>query len=132
MTMMPIEATMLAWTVVLALVQLVVSVLLNTRQVPMPVLIGNREDMPVVTGAAGRAQRAHRNLLETLPLFAALVLLVLVTQRTTPGTALAAAVFLGARVAFALVYIAGILWLRTIFWLLALAALIPFLAVLLF
>lgn len=130
--MLPIEATMLAWTVVLALAQLVVSVLLNTRQVPMPVLIGNRQDMPVVTGAAGRAQRAHRNLLETLPLFAALVLLVLVTRRTTAGTALATEVFLGARVAFAIVYLTGIPWLRTIVWLVALAALIPLLAVLLF
>ena len=122
---------MLAWTVVLALVQLVVAVILTNRQVPMATLIGNRDDMPVVTGAAGRAQRAHRNLLETLPLFAALVLLVLATNRTCALTALAAEVFLAARVAFAIVYIAGIPYLRTLFWGVALAALFPFLLMLL-
>jgi uncharacterized MAPEG superfamily protein len=47
-------------------------------------------------GWAGRAQRAHRNMLENLVLFAALVLI--------------------ARLVYAVVYIAGIPWLRTAVW----------------
>lgn len=59
---------------------------------------------------AQRAHRAHLNLLENLPPFAALVLIANLTEVGVGG---AAAVFFWARVAHAIVHIAGVPYLRT-------------------
>lgn len=68
---MPIELTLLVWATLLAVVQAVIAVNGAMMQVGLPTLSGNREGMPEITGWAGRAARAHRNLLESLVLFAA-------------------------------------------------------------
>ena len=57
---------------------------------------------------AGRAQRAHANLLENLPLFAIAVLVAFAANRFSATTALGAQLFFWGRVAHALIYIAGI------------------------
>ena len=44
-------------------------------------------------------ERASRNFLETFPFFAAAVLAVVLTQRTSPETALGAQVYFWARLA---------------------------------
>lgn len=59
---------------------------------------------------AQRSHRAHLNLLENLPPFAALVL---IANLTGVGVGGAAAVFFWARVAHAIVHIAGVPYLRT-------------------
>lgn len=110
------EITILIWAVVLTLAQLVVAILAGIAQVGLPILAGNRDEVPPFTGLAGRAHRAHRNMLESLVLFAALALAAVVAGRTNAMTALGADIFLGARVAYALIYLAGIPWLRTLAW----------------
>lgn len=115
------ELTMLVWAVVLTLVQCVVPVLGATRQVGLPKLAGNREGLGEMTGWTGRGQRAHRNMLESLPLFAALVLVAVVAGRTNATTALGADLFFWGRLAYAVVYIAGITWLRTLLWFVSIA-----------
>lgn len=75
---------------------------------------GNREAPLEKKGFALRAQRAHLNLLESLPIFTALVLAVVLQERTTPQTALACQAFFGARVLHAAVYLAGIPHIRTL------------------
>lgn len=76
--------------------------------------ISNR-DAPVETPAwAARAQRAHANLMENLPHYAIVVLVTATTQHTNALTAMAGWVFLGARVAHAIVYIAGVTYVRTV------------------
>jgi uncharacterized MAPEG superfamily protein len=67
-------------------------------------------------GWAGRAQRAHRNMLENLVLFAALVLVAQVSGKTNAMTALGAQLFFWGRLLYAPVYIAGIAWVRTALW----------------
>lgn len=64
---------------------------------------------------AARAQRAHLNLVETLPAFVAVVWAASVIAPASAGPAVAtwSAVFFWARVAHAFVYIAGIPYLRT-------------------
>ena len=57
---------LLAWAVLLALVQMLVAVAGATRQVGLPALAGNREGIAPCTGWAGRAARAHHNMLESL------------------------------------------------------------------
>ena len=106
----------LVWSVALTLLQMVVSALTATQQCGLPRLAGNREDMPSLTGIAGRAQRAHRNMLESLVLFAALVLVAQATGKADAATALGAQLFFWGRLAYALVYLAGIPWLRTGVW----------------
>lgn len=61
-----------------------------------------------------RANRAHINLVESLPSFAALVLVAHVSNTANGTTALAAAVFFWARVAHAVVFFLGVPYLRTL------------------
>ena len=110
------ELTLLVWARVLTLVQAVVAVQGALMQVGLPTLAGNREGMPEIKGWGGRAARAHRNMLENLVLFAALVLVAVVAGKTNATTLLGAQIFLYARIAYALVYIAGMPWLRTAVW----------------
>lgn len=111
------ELTLLAWSVLLAFAQMLVAVTGQMLQVGLPALAGNREGLQPATGWAGRAARAHRNMLENLALFAALVLIAAVAGRTDATTLLGAQIFFWARLVYAFVYLAGIPWLRTLVWL---------------
>ncbi len=110
------ELTLLVWAAALALVQAVVAVNGALMQVGLPMLAGNREGMPEIRGWGGRAARAHRNMMENLVLFAILVLVAVVAGKTNDMTLLGAQVFLYARIAYALVYLAGLPWVRTATW----------------
>ncbi len=110
------ELMLLAWAVALALVQVVIAASGATLQLGLPLLAGNREKLPECHGWVGRAQRAHRNLLESLPLFAVLVLVAVTAGKTNGATLLGAQLFFWARLVYALVYYAGIPWLRTGVW----------------
>ena len=110
------ELMLLTYAVVLTLAQMVVAATGAMLQVGLPALAGNREGLPEITGWGGRAARAHRNMLENLVLFAALVLVAVAAGRTNATTLLGAQIFLYARLAYAAVYVAGIPWLRTGVW----------------
>ena len=110
------ELMLLVWATLLTVVQAVIAVQGAFNQVGLRVLAGNREGMPEIKGWAGRAGRAHRNMLENLVLFAALVLVAVVAGKTNDKTLLGAQIFLWARVAYAAIYVAGIPWLRTGAW----------------
>ena len=81
--------------------------------------LSNREQPFEVPAWVGRAQRAHLNLVENLAPFAALVLVAHVTLASSELTAIGASVFFGARVAHAIAYIAGIIYLRTLLFVVA-------------
>jgi uncharacterized MAPEG superfamily protein len=85
---------------------------------------GNRDSPAQDRPWMARAERAHRNLLESLPAFAALVLIAHVTGRANDATALGSVLFVGARLAYAPVYILGIIWVRTACWLAAVAGMV--------
>jgi len=110
------ELNLLVWATVLTLVQAVIAVHGALMQVGLPMLAGNREGMPEIKGWGGRAARAHRNMLENLVLFAILVLVAVLADKTNGTTLLGAQIFFWARVAYALVYIAGLPWIRTGVW----------------
>ncbi|MDE2361916.1 MAG: MAPEG family protein [Hyphomicrobiales bacterium] len=113
---MPIELKMLVWSCALALVHMLAAVVGAQVQVGIPRLAGNRDDVPALTGFAGRAQRAQRNMLENLVVFAALVLVAQATNRVNATTALGAQLFFWGRLVYAPVYWVGVPWLRTIVW----------------
>jgi uncharacterized MAPEG superfamily protein len=110
------ELMMLVWAVALAFAQVLVAVMGAMMQVGLPALAGNHENFPAITGWAGRARRAHANMLENLVLFAALVLVAVVAGKTNDKTLLGAEIFVWARLAYAVVYCAGIPWVRTLTW----------------
>ncbi|WP_303983678.1 MAPEG family protein [Dongia mobilis] len=120
----PTELGLLVWTVILCIVQMLIAVVATQMQVGLPVLAGNRENMTEQTGLAGRATRAHRNMLENLALFAALVLVAHTTNHLNPMTALGAQLFFWGRLAYAIVYVAGIPWIRTGTWAVSMVGLV--------
>jgi uncharacterized MAPEG superfamily protein len=111
------ELMWLLWAVALTFAQMLIAVSGATLQVGLPKLAGNREGLGACSGWAGRASRAHHNMLESLVLFAALVLIAVVSGKTNATTLLGAQLFFWARLAYAGVYLAGIPWLRTLVWL---------------
>ena len=113
---MSIELQLLVWSAVLALVQVVVAAIAANSQVGLPMLAGNRDDMPALTGWALRAQRAHLNMLESLVVFAILILVAHVTGQNNAMTLLGAQLFFWGRLVHAIVYLIGIPWLRTAVW----------------
>ncbi len=121
---MSTELTLLVWSVVLCIAQMLVAVVATQTQVGLPTLAGNRDDMPALTGLAGRATRAHRNMLENLPLYAALALIVQISMLGNEMTALGAQLFFWGRLAYAVVYLIGLPWVRTGTWAVSMAGLV--------
>jgi uncharacterized MAPEG superfamily protein len=106
----------LLFSVVLAFVQVLIAAMAAQSQVGLVPLAGNRDSLPELTGIAGRAKRAHLNMIENLVLFTALVLIAAVAGKANAATAMGAAVFFWARLAHAIIYLIGIPWLRTLAW----------------
>lgn len=113
---MSIELTLLLWAGALTVIQTIIFAIGVVTQVGLPALAGNREPALDLTGWVGRAQRAHRNMLESLVLFSILVLVAQAMGTTNELTVLGAQVFFWARVAFASVYIIGLPWIRSGIW----------------
>jgi uncharacterized MAPEG superfamily protein len=108
------ELTMLMWASILYVVQIMVAALAADIQNGMAWGLGNREDIPNVSGWGGRAQRAQLNMSESLLPFACLVLIAYSLDRTGELSALGAQIFLISRLAHALLYIAGVKVLRSL------------------
>lgn len=118
---MSLELVMLTCTAVLSLL-LPVTYLIGRLQVPggMEWALGNRDRPLEVAPWVGRAERAHRNLVENLAPFAILVLCAYVSGRLSWLTGLGSVLFFLGRVAHAAVYIAGITGVRTVAFFIAL------------
>jgi len=106
----------LLFSVILTFGQMLVAAVGANSAVGLPTLAGNREGLPEIKGWAGRAKRAHLNMVENMVLFAALVLIAVVAGKANAMTAMGAAIFFWGRVAYAVIYVAGIAWLRTLAW----------------
>jgi uncharacterized MAPEG superfamily protein len=108
---------MLAWSICLGLVYVLVAAQLVTQQRGFKWNMGNRDgEQKPVTGAASRAARASGNFLETFGFFAAAVLAVTVSNRSSPGTALGTELYFWARVVYLPIYIGGVPYVRTAVW----------------
>jgi len=114
MSDLSMELSMLMWATILYVVQIMVAALAADIQNGVAWGLGNRDEIPVVPGWGGRAQRAHLNMAESLLPFACLVLIAYGTGRVGEWSVLGAQVFLVSRVAYALLYIGGVKVLRTL------------------
>ena len=119
------ELMYLVWSAALTVVLVVIAVVGATGEVGLPKLTGNREGgLPEMAGWAGRAARAHRNMLESLVLFAIVVFAAHIAGIHNAMTLLGAQLFFWGRLAHAAIYIAGIPWLRTGAWGVSIAGLV--------
>jgi uncharacterized MAPEG superfamily protein len=110
---MSTELTMLAASAVLTFLLAFPPVIALMLSRGLPFAAGNRDEPHALPVWGERASRAHRNMLENFPVFAALVVVVQLGGATNETTALGATVFMWGRLAHAVIYIAGIPYLRT-------------------
>jgi len=111
------EMQMLLFTVVLGLVQLILAFLFKAQKYGMSWALSNRDqNMLPLEGVGARTLRAFHNFRETFPLFAALVLLAFAMGRHDSLTMWGVQLYFWGRLAYFLVYMAGIIYLRTLMW----------------
>jgi len=113
---MSMDLKYLLFSVLLAFVQVLIAAAAANQEVGLNTLAGNREGMAALTGFAGRARRAHLNMIENMVLFTALVLVAAVAGKANAMTAMGALIFFWARLIYAVIYLVGIPWLRTVAW----------------
>lgn len=129
---MPAELTVLGLSGLLLLVYIFAAIHAKTRQYGIDWNMGARdEELPPPGPLVGRLERARDNFLETLPLAIIALGGVVVAGKANELTAIAAWVWLGARVIYLPLYAAGVPRLRTYVWGIALLALLYVLGVLL-
>lgn len=110
---MTTELSMLAYCAILTVLLALIPTVALILEKGLPFAAGNREEAVTLPAWAERAKRTHLNMLENLPVFAALVLIAQVSGAFNDTTALGATLFFWGRVAHAAVYLAGIPWVRT-------------------
>lgn len=121
---MQTELTLLGWTLVLALIQILLPAALRNRETGSAYNLSARDqDGPPLGTITARLQRAQRNLFETLPIFAIALLIAHVTERESVLTLYGAWIYLIARIIYVPLYAAGIALLRTLTWLVAMLGL---------
>ncbi len=119
------ELKILAWTLVLAFVQILLFDVARTGQYGLKWNTGARDetDLPPLSAMAGRLKRAQDNLFETLPLFAIAVLIAHVADRNGVLTHWGTAIFLAARVLYVPLYAFGVKQIRSLAWLVSIVGL---------
>jgi len=113
---MSMDLKYLLFSVLLTFVQVLIAAASANQAVGLNTLAGNREGMAELAGFAGRARRAHLNMIENMVLFTALVLVTAVAGKANAMTAMGALIFFWARLIYAAIYLLGIPWLRTLAW----------------
>ena len=111
--------TLILLALLLTLIQLLTPALLNSKNLDF--LISNREGSVEEASIVGRTRRAGNNILESLPAFLALSLLSIMLDIDNFNLAM---FWLGSRVLYYFSYMFGILYLRTILWLVSIICLI--------
>jgi uncharacterized MAPEG superfamily protein len=120
------ETTMLLWSVVLGLVQLIIASMAMNKDVGLPYNLSSRDVPPVspIGTMAGRLVRGFNNFRETFGFFAVAVLLVAILNRHDHTSALGAQLYFWARLVYVPVYALGIIVVRTIVWAISIVGLV--------
>ena len=114
-------SALLAWLMILAASQLRAKM---WTAAGFKYAFGNRHEAIDVTPVADRADRAARNMLENLLLFAVLVLAARLSGHAGPWTTVGANLFFWARVAYWPLYLCGIPYVRSLAWAIAVVGLL--------
>jgi uncharacterized MAPEG superfamily protein len=117
----------LAYSAVLTWVMLMAASLIRVKgwtPTGFVLAAGNRDNLPEPSAIAARADRAAKNMLENLILFAVVVLVARLGGIAPDKIATGAAIFFWARVVYFVVYLAGIPFLRTAAWAVSIVGLV--------
>ena len=106
----------LVGTIALAMAQLSAASILSLRQLGSAWVLSPRDQPREAKGRGGRVVRAHRNLLEIFPQFAAALFIVHAAGMNGGLTAVGAWLFLAARVLYVPAYVFGPTGARPLCW----------------
>ncbi|WP_292029881.1 MAPEG family protein [Brevundimonas sp. UBA2416] len=125
------EFIMLAFTLMLAIVQIGWAGAARTAELGAKWNAGPRDgDTPPPGKLAGRLIRAQANLFETLPLFAAAVIMAHIAGKDGQLTFIGTHLYFFGRLIYLPLYAFGIPYVRSLVWLVALAGLVMVIAAL--
>ena len=112
---MPVEIRIAAYGALLLFVHIFIATRYKTAQYGRAWNVGARdEDLPPANVMTGRTARAQANFAETFPIAIVALLGVVIAERTSANTALGGWIWLGARVLYLPLYMAGIKVVRTL------------------
>lgn len=118
------EITVLGWSAILLLVQVILQAGSASDLGPTYLFSPRDEERKSSSVVANRLDRALKNLLETYPAFIALAAALAITGKTGGVAATGAWIYLICRVAYVVIYAAGIPVVRTLVWLVSIIGLI--------
>jgi uncharacterized MAPEG superfamily protein len=113
---LPIELSLLIWSVPLGLAQCLVTGFAMIAARGLLFTASARDDQRPVSGIAGRIIRANANFMETYVFFAALVLAGAFLHRHSPLTVLGAQLYFWSRILYWPLYVGGVPWIRSLVW----------------
>jgi uncharacterized MAPEG superfamily protein len=112
---MPVEIRIAAYGALLLFVHIFIAVRYKTAQYGRAWNVGARdEELPPANVMTGRTARAQANFAETFPIAIVALLGVVIANKTTAYTALGGWIWLGARIVYLPLYIAGVRVVRTL------------------
>ena len=114
---MPIEIKILALGALLLFIHVFTATRFKTAQYGRSWNVGARDEaLPEANVMTGRTMRAQANFQETFPIAIVALLGVVLANKTSAETAIGGWIWLGARVVYLPLYVAGIRVVRTIVW----------------
>ena len=125
------EFIMLAFTLILALVQIGAAGMARTAELGAKWNAGPRDaEVPPPGKLAGRLMRAQANLFETLPIFAAAVIMAHIAGKDGILTGVGAHLYFFGRLIYVPLYAFGVPYIRSLVWLVATGGLVLVIAAL--
>ncbi|MBE9538550.1 MAG: MAPEG family protein [Proteobacteria bacterium] len=116
MTSLPTELEMLLWSAILYIIQVLLPATAIDAKEGMAFGLSNRDTQPSTSPWVARAERAVRNMQESLLPFACLVLVAHTSGSTGEASAMGATLFFFSRLLYAVLYPAGITVFRSLAW----------------
>jgi uncharacterized MAPEG superfamily protein len=127
---MAFELQMLVAAVILGIIHLLWAAAAAQPQRGLKWNAGPRDEPIVLTGVAGRLERAFANFRETFPFFAALVLLDYLGGRLGELTSFGALIYVAARAVYIPLYAFGVPYARSLTWVASMVGILMLLAAL--
>ncbi|WP_404401114.1 MAPEG family protein [Pelagibacterium halotolerans] len=116
---MPLELTLLVWSVVLLFVQITIQAVWLTLDLGHAYNVSPRDAQKPLGPYAARAKRMLDNFLETYPAFVGLALAAGLLGTSNWLTQWGAGVYFGFRILYIPLYLAGVAYIRTLTWIVA-------------
>jgi uncharacterized MAPEG superfamily protein len=109
---MVVELRMLVWSAILLLALILMQAGAGVAANGLRAMAGNRDHLPPPKPFPARAKRTVDNHIENLVVFAPLLVAAVLSHHTGPWTALGAQLYFWGRLAHAMLYLAGVPYIR--------------------